>query len=111
MVREYRWRLAVRNYEGDAWGMVSTAGVLRYLEQSVVLAAADAGYGSEFHKERGTAWVVRRMTLLLHAPARQEDELEITTWISHVARVRAGREYRVVSASAGQLLYSALAEW
>jgi YbgC/YbaW family acyl-CoA thioester hydrolase len=111
MVREYRWRFTVRSYEGDAWGQLSAAGLLRYFEQSAVAAAADAGYGSEFHDEHGSAWVIRRMALLMHAPMRPGQELEIATWISHFARVRGGREYRVSDVTSGEPLASGLAEW
>lgn len=111
MVREYRWKLKVRSYEGDAWGQVPASGILRYFEQSAIDAAADVGYGSQFHRERGTAWVIRRMVLLMHNPIRQGEELEITTWISHFARVRGGREYRAMNARTGEMVASGLAEW
>src|SRR5439155_13121679 len=106
MVREYRWRLAVRSYEGDAWGFAPTSAILRYFEQSAVAAAADLGYGSEYHREHNSAWVVRRMSVVMHSPARQGDELEIATWISHFAKVRGGREYKLLNAVTGELLYS-----
>src|SRR5947207_492129 len=102
MVREYAWRLNVRSYEADAWGIVPTSGILRYFEQSAVAAAADAGYGSEFHRERNSAWIVRRITLLMQEPAHQTDELQLTTWISHFAKVRGGREYRIRDAASGK---------
>jgi len=111
MVREYRWRFTVRSYEGDAWGQLSAAGLLRYFEQSAVDAAADAGYGSRFHDEHGSAWVIRRMALLMHGPMRPGQDLEIATWISHFARVRGGREYRVSDIESGETLASGLAEW
>lgn len=111
MVREYTWQFNVRSYEADAWGMASTSGILRYLEQSAVTAAADAGYGGDFHRERNSAWIVRRITLLMYEPARQADEIQITTWISHFAKVRGGREYRIRNAATGQPLYTALTEW
>lgn len=111
MVREYNWRLKVRSYEADAWGQLSTSGMLRYLEQSAVDAAADAGYGGEFHRRYGSAWVIRRMTLLLGVPARPGDELEIRTWISHFAKVRGGREYRVTKVATGESVATGLAEW
>jgi acyl-CoA thioesterase FadM len=111
MTREYRWRFTVRSYEGDAWGQLSAAGLLRYFEQSAVAAAADAGYGSEFHDEHGSAWVIRRMALLMPGPMRPWQELEIATWISHFARVRGGREYRVSDVASGAPLASGLAEW
>ncbi|HYO48860.1 MAG TPA: thioesterase family protein [Chloroflexia bacterium] len=111
MVREYRWRFTIRSYEGDAWGQLSAAGLLRYFEQSAVEAAADAGYGSEFHDEHGSAWVIRRMSLLMQGPMMPGQELEIATWISHFGRVRGGREYRVSDAASGKPLASGLAEW
>lgn len=112
MVREYRWRLRVRSYEGDAWGQVSASAMLRYLEQSAIDAAADAGYGREFHLENRSAWVIRRMTLLLGGrPARTGDDLEIRTWITHFAKVRGGREYRVANAVTGDMVATGLAEW
>ncbi len=112
MVREYKWRLRVRSYEGDAWGQVSASSVLRYLEQSAIDAAADAGYGRDFHRENRSAWVIRRMTLLFgEQPARTGDDLEIRTWISHFAKVRGGREYRVANASTGNMVVTGLAEW
>ncbi|HEX9990629.1 MAG TPA: thioesterase family protein [Chloroflexia bacterium] len=111
MVREYKWRFAVRSYEGDAWGQLSAAGLLRYFEQSAVAAAADAGYGSQFHDEHGSAWVIRRMALLMQSSMRPGQELEIATWISHFSRVRGGREYRVSDTASGEPLASGLAEW
>lgn len=109
-MREYRWQLKVRSYEGDAWGCLSSTWLLRYLEHSAVMAAADAGYGAQFHQENRSAWVIRRMTLLMPRLVRLAQDLEIVTWISHFARVRGGREYRVFDA-AGELLATGIAEW
>jgi YbgC/YbaW family acyl-CoA thioester hydrolase len=111
MVREFRWRFGVRSYEGDAWGLVSASNIMRYLEQAAVAAAADGGYGSRFHAEHGTAWVIRRMALAIHTPPRQTDELEIVTWASHFTKVRGGREYKLLDAETGRLLATGLAEW
>jgi YbgC/YbaW family acyl-CoA thioester hydrolase len=109
-MREFRWQLNVRSYEGDAWGCLSSAWLLRYLEHSAVLAAADVGYGTQFHEENRSAWVIRRMTLLMPRLVRLGQDLEIATWISHFGRVRGGREYRVFDA-AGELLATGIAEW
>ncbi len=109
-MRQYRWKLEVRSYEGDAWGCLPTPVMLRYLEHSAVAAAADVGYSGDFHAEHNSAWIIHRMTLLMPRPVRQGQELEIVTWISHFARVRGGREYRVYD-KAGQLAASGLAEW
>jgi len=111
MVREYRWQLKVRSYEGDAWGLLPASGMMRYLEESAVSAARDVGYGRDFHEERGSAWVIRRMNLALETPVRIHDELEIATWISHFDRVRGGREYRVINSVTGESVATGLAEW
>lgn len=110
MVREYRWQLQVRSYEGDAWGLLPASGMLRYLEEAAVSAARDAGYGRAFHDERNSLWVIRRMALALNAPVRIGDCIDIVTWASHFERVRGGREYRVTNAE-GTLVASGLAEW
>lgn len=111
MVREYRWQPIVQSGDGDAWGQLPPTGVLRLCEQSAVAAAADAGYGKEFHEKHGSAWVIHRMTLLMYAPAHLGDRLEITTWLSHIARVRGGREYRIQNLTTGWPVADGLAEW
>jgi medium-chain acyl-[acyl-carrier-protein] hydrolase len=111
MVRTYTWRHSVRSYEGDVRGEVSPGGLLRLCEYIAVLAATDAGFDHRFHVENNSAWVIHRMTMLLDAPARLEDELEMTTWASHFTRVRGGREYRIRNLTTGRDVASALAEW
>jgi YbgC/YbaW family acyl-CoA thioester hydrolase len=51
------------------------------------------------------------MTLQSHAPIRIGDQIEVTTWLSTLERVRGRREYRVVIAETGELGASGLAEW
>jgi acyl-CoA thioesterase FadM len=111
MVRTFTWLHTVRSYEGDAAGEMPPGGLLRLCEQIAVLAATDAGYDNAFHLANNSAWVVHRMTMLLDAPARLEDDLELTTWASHFTRVRGGREYRIRNLTTGRDVASALAEW
>lgn len=111
MVRTYTWTLRARSYEADPWGHVPASGLLRYLEQSAIDAAVDAGYGARFHQENNSTWVIRRMLLRIHAPTRSSDELEITTWLPNIERFRGGREYRVTNSATGILVADALAEW
>jgi YbgC/YbaW family acyl-CoA thioester hydrolase len=85
--------------------------VLRLFETAAILAAADGGYGDEFHAEHGTAWIVRRMNVVLEAPAHVSAELEIMTWASHFVRVRGGREYRVENMGTGEQVARGIAEW
>ncbi len=87
------------------------SGVLRILETAAILAAAAGGYGDEFHAAQGTAWVIRRMNLLLLAPAHVSAELEIRTWASHFVRVRGGREYNIQNLTTGEQVARGIAEW
>jgi YbgC/YbaW family acyl-CoA thioester hydrolase len=113
MVRIYGFRGVVGSAEGDAWGQLPPSGILRLFEQAAVAAAADAGYDRDFHRRNGSAWVIRRMTLLLHSPAHLADEFELSTWLSHMARVRGYREYRLenLSEPGKPLVASGMAEW
>src|SRR6478672_6050844 len=111
MVRIYKMQAWVGNAEGDAWGQLPPSGVLKLFEQGAVAAAADAGYDREFHRKHGSAWVIRRMTLLLRAPAHLGDRLELSTWLSHMIRVRGYREYRLGNLSTGDIAAAGIAEW
>jgi len=112
-VRVYSFQPSVSNAEGDIWGQLPPSGVLRLFEQAAVAAAADAGFGSEFHRAHGTAWVIRRLTFLMRAPAHLGDRLQMSTWLSHAARARAYREYRLENfAEPGiSLVATGIAEW
>jgi acyl-CoA thioesterase FadM len=101
----------VRSYEGDIGGEMTPGGLLRLCEHIAVEAASDAGFDNRFHVENNSAWVIHRMTLLMDAPARQLDELELQTWASHFTRVRGGREYRIRNLTTGLEVASGIAEW
>jgi acyl-CoA thioesterase FadM len=111
MPRIYTWRHTVRSYEGDVRGEMPLGGLLRLCEHIAVEAASDAGFDRAFHIENNSAWVIHRMTMVLDAPAHQQDELELNTWASHFTRVRGGREYRIRNVTTGREVASALAEW
>jgi YbgC/YbaW family acyl-CoA thioester hydrolase len=113
MVRIYSLQPVVGNAEGDVWGQLPPSGVLRLFEQAAVAAAADEGYDKEFHSKHGTAWVIHRMTLLMHRPAHIGDRLQLTTWLAHMARVRGYREYRLenLSEASAPTVATGIAEW
>ena len=112
-MRIFSFQPVVGSAEGDVWGQLPPSGVLRLFEQAAVAAAADAGFDGEFHRAQGTAWVIRRLTFLMHSPAHLGDRLQLSTWLSHAARVRAYREYRLENlAEPGTPLVAAgIAEW
>ncbi|MEO8285551.1 MAG: thioesterase family protein [Chloroflexota bacterium] len=111
MVRIYKWQPIVGSAEGDIWGQLPPSGVLKIFEQSAVAAAAEVGYGKEFHIRNASAWIIRRMTLLMGTPARLGDRLELSTWLSNVARVRGNREYILDNLTSGGAAATGIAEW
>lgn len=88
-------RFKVRHYECDDQGHVNNAVYLQYLQQTAVEASAAAGFGLAWYEAQGTVWVIRKMTIEYLRPAFADDELEVTTWLSSLHRVRAYREYEV----------------
>lgn len=112
-MRVYSFRPVVGNAEGDIWGQLPPSGILRLFEQAAVAAAADAGYDSEFHRNHGTAWVIRRLTFTMHTPAHLGDRLELSTWLAQAARARAYREYRLenLGEPGNPVIAAGIAEW
>jgi len=112
-VRIFSFQPIVGSAEGDVWGQLPPSGVLRLFEQAAVAAAEDAGFDGEFHRAQGTAWVIRRLTFLMHSTAHLGDRLQLSTWLSHAARARAYREYSLENlAEPGTPLVAAgIAEW
>lgn len=111
MPRVYTWEHTVRSYEGDAWGQLQPSGLLRLFERAAIFSSAQNGYTQEYYEEHGTAWVVRRMTLLILSVAHSTDDLEISTWGSHFVKVRGMREYRAHNLTTGRPAAQAIAEW
>ena len=91
----YAWDLRVRSYECDMLGHVNNAVYQQYLQEAAIAASAHVGYDTAWYSARGTAWVVRQMSLEYVRPARAGDDLRVSTWISTFSRVRSRREYEI----------------
>lgn len=74
-------------------------------------ASSRLGFTLDWYNERGQFWVLRTMRLERNAAAKYEDELEISTWVSAMTRVRADRNYLVRRVSDGRVLARATANW
>lgn len=103
--------IQVRLSELDLRDQVSCASLLRILEDTAMQASIHAGFGLDWYRARGHAWVIRTMHLENRAPARYLDELDIRTWISSMTRVRADRNYLVRRRSDRRVLARATANW
>ena len=110
MTSQYSAQLQVRFTDCDAWGELGTAGLAAYLEQAAREASAAGGFPIEWYQARGTAWIVRRLTLARLAPITFPQAVAVTTWISNVQRVRSNRDYEVRDA-AGRPLAAGRGDW
>ena len=79
----------------DAFGELRTSTLLKLLQETATRASTDAGFDPAYYRTTGTMWLVRRTTLMLDAPARYGDTLDVTTWIDDFRRVRSQRKYEV----------------
>jgi acyl-CoA thioester hydrolase len=111
MTRAFTRRFKVREYELDSFGHVNHAVYIKYLQEAAIEASADAGYDMDWYKAAGTQWVIRKLTARYHTPALYGDELEVTTWVSDLRRVRSQREYDVRRVSDGQRVLRARHDW
>ncbi len=107
----YHEHIVVRSYEVDRSGSVSPATILRYLEYLATRASADQGFDHHWYEQRGVAWFVREMHLLLGARPGINSELVLATWLSEFRRVQAHREYAIWDASSRRLVARARARW
>lgn len=110
-MRQYTRRFRVRHYELDSFGHVNNAVYVNYMQEAAIEASTDAGFSPEWYGEQGTNWVIRRLCVRYLLPARYNDELEVTTWISEVRRATATREYMITRGGDRARIARARAQW
>jgi acyl-CoA thioester hydrolase len=104
-------RVRVRHYEMDALGHVNNAVYLHYVEEAAVEHARRLGFGADRLRELGGAWVVRRHEIEYRRPAVAGDELDVTTRVVSVDRMRGTRRTTITRVGDGAPIADALTEW
>jgi acyl-CoA thioester hydrolase len=105
----FRWTAPVWQADVDAFGELRTSTLLKLLQETATRASSDAGFDAGYYRHAGTMWLVRRTTLVLDAPARYGDDLEVTTWIDDFRRVRSQRKYEVRAGA--RMVATAVTDW
>jgi acyl-CoA thioester hydrolase len=110
-VRHYTRRFRVRHYELDSFGHVNNAVYVNYMQEAAIEASSDAGFGPAWYAERGTNWVIRRLSIRYLSPAVYNDELNVMTWISEVRRATCTREYEIRRRADNAQIARARVQW
>jgi acyl-CoA thioester hydrolase len=111
MAHRFTRRFRVRHSELDALGQVNASAYARYMQEAAIEASADVGFDSAWYRDRGTGWVVRRLTVRVLARAAYGEEVAAATWVSRMRGVRSTREYDITRAGDGTPLARGQAEW
>lgn len=101
----------VRSYEVGPTGGAHHAVILNWCQETAYDGSAALGYPPEFYAALGTFWVMRAVEVVFESSPRYNDEVEVTTWISDVRRVRCHREYELRVVGAALPFARARADW
>lgn len=95
----FKMRQAVRWRDIDGMQHVNNAVYLEYLDECGMRAIAAQGWPWTRMREAGFAIMLRKHQIQYHQPARLDDELEISTWLSNIRRSSATRHYTICRAT------------
>ncbi len=104
-------RFRVRHYELDALGHLNNAVYVQHMQEAAIEGSTRAGYAPDWYRQRGTAWVIRRLTVRYLREVLYGDEIEIATWVSQMRGVSSNREYDLTRTSDGARVARARAQW
>ncbi|HEX8140976.1 MAG TPA: thioesterase family protein [Pyrinomonadaceae bacterium] len=100
----YRSRRRVQTYELDTAHHVNHAVYLNWVEQAYFDALRAAGHGAERRRVEGWLALQGGHDIQYLEPAFDADEIEITSWVSELGRVRGAWTHEIYSGDRGRLL-------
>jgi len=111
MALEFTTRFQIRLDELDARGELPNSALARLFQETAMRATTDAGFPNNWFTARKSVWVIHELTLEHMRPIHYADELEITTWLSDMQRVRTHREYLARNAATQEIVARGQAHW
>ncbi len=111
MTQRYVRRFRVRHYELDALGHVNNVVYVQYMQEAAIEASTQAGFGPDWYRQRGTGWVVRRLSVRYLGQATYGDEIEAATWVLQMRGPLSVREYDLTRVGDGAPLARGRAQW
>jgi acyl-CoA thioester hydrolase len=101
----------VRHYELDSNGHVNNAVYLNYAEHLTIEHSERSGFGADWTRAHGGAWLVHRNLISHHRPALYGQMLELTVDVVLVRGTRGVRRTTIRHAGDGERLAEILTEW
>jgi len=101
----------VRYEECGPGGTVHAAVYLRYLQDLAFAHSAALGYPLAWYETQRLFWLVRRVRLTVHVPARYGDAVQATTQVVGMRRVLARRRNEIRRTGDDALIASAVVDW
>ena len=85
MIQDYNLRVYYE--DTDAQGVVYYANYLKFFERARTEFLRDSGYKQMQLMQEGMIFVVRRVEMILHGPARLDDNVKIKTELAKLGKV------------------------
>lgn len=104
-------QIRVRSYEVGADGFLHHAHLARYALHAGTLVTQALGVDAAWYEAHGAFFVVRGLRIVFDSGARDEETLNIETWLSAARRVRGHREVLITSARDGRRVAGAQLDW
>jgi len=104
-------QIQVRSYEIGADGCLHHAHLARYALHAGNLVTQALGIDAAWYEAHGTFFVVRGLRVVFESGARDEETLNIETWLSAARRVRGCREVVITSARDGRRIAGVQLDW
>ncbi len=100
----YRYRRRVQFHELDTAQRVNHACYLQWIGQAYFEAMREAGYVLERSRREGWLIVQGGHDIEYHAPALDNDEIEIVSWVCELGKVRGAWTHEIYNTATGKLL-------
>lgn len=100
----------VKYCEADFKDELKTSTVLSYLEEVACSSADELGFGYDYVKSRGQAFMVTNICCDFIRPVRLGETVTVRTWPTPPTFVVFGREYQMLSKT-GELVMNASSRW
>lgn len=103
--------IVVRGHEVGPDGGLHHGHIARFVLHVGSLVTQALGIDQAWYDAHNTGFVVRGLRLEFESPAREDEPLRLTTWLSEARRVRGLREVVITSERDGRPIANAQLEW